>query len=616
MRIPPEKFDEIAQANDIVDVIASYTRVKKRGKSFLALCPFHPDKNPSLNISQQKQVYHCFACGASGNVFTFVQEYEKITFIEAAEKLAQRAGIELNLRKSSPDVTNEISRLYEINKLSARFYHNNLMNLSGWEKDFVWEYITKREIKNDTLKKFGLGYALKEWDTLLSHFSEEKVFTNEDIEKAGLIIKSEKGESHYYDRFRGRLIFPIFSENDKVIGFGARKLYDDDPGGKYINSPETRIYNKSRVLYGLNFSKEYIRSEDFVILVEGYLDVMTLFQAGICNVVASSGTALTTEQVQLISRYTKNVVVIYDADLAGIKAARRSIELILEAGLDLKVVTLPEGEDPDSLVREKGKVEFEKQINNGKSIINFISELYSKEGKLNSVEDKTEFVKEIINYISKIPDKIKRAFYAKEISKMYNLYESDVRDYLTDALKKNAKEKYPQSSVVLPKRKVEEKVYRDEKPSRLELDLLELFLNGDDVAIEYLSDNIDVRFIKNKAVLETVQIFLDEFHMEGKIDAYKAIDKSEDINIKALIGELSIPKHEISKSLRLDRNSLLLKAERKSTNYLKIANDVIKKFRINLLEEDIKKLIAEGKDVNKILELRREIEQIKKNNGK
>jgi DNA primase len=615
MRIPQEKFDEIAQANDIVDVIASYTQVKKRGKSFLALCPFHPDKNPSLNISQQKQVYHCFSCGASGNVFTFIQEYEKIPFMEAAEKLAMRAGIELNLRKSAPDTSNEISRLFEINKATARFYYNNLMNLSGYEKDFVWDYIKTRDLKIDTLKKFGIGYALKEWDSLLSYFSDEKTFSLDDVEKSGLILKSDK-KANYYDRFRGRLIFPIFSENDKVVGFGARKLYEDDPGGKYINSPETRIYSKSRILYGLNFSKEYIRSSDFVILVEGYLDVMTLVQAGINNVVASSGTALTTEQVQLISRYTKNVVVIYDADLAGIKAAKRSIELILEAGLDLKVVTLPEGEDPDSIVRTKGKAEFEKHLNTRKSFIEFLYTFYETEKNINTVEDKTEFVEEIMDYISKMTNKIMISFYIKDISKRFNIYESILIDYLKKARSKYIKEKYPKSSVVLPVRKSEEKKALSEKPSSLELELLEVFIHGDGAALDFLSENIDVRFIKNKAVLDTVQIFLEEYHTEGKIVAYKAIDKSEDINVQALIAELSIPKHEISKSSKLDKNSILVKAEKRSTNYLRIANDIINKFQVNLLEEDVRKLIAEGKDLNKILELRREIDKIKRSNGR
>jgi DNA primase len=535
--------------------------------------------------------------------------------MEAAEKLAMRAGIELNLRKSAPDTSNEISRLFEINKATARFYYNNLMNLSGYEKDFVWDYIKTRDLKIDTLKKFGIGYALKEWDSLLSYFSDEKTFSLDDVEKSGLILKSDK-KANYYDRFRGRLIFPIFSENDKVVGFGARKLYEDDPGGKYINSPETRIYSKSRILYGLNFSKEYIRSSDFVILVEGYLDVMTLVQAGINNVVASSGTALTTEQVQLISRYTKNVVVIYDADLAGIKAAKRSIELILEAGLDLKVVTLPEGEDPDSIVRTKGKAEFEKHLNTRKSFIEFLYTFYETEKNINTVEDKTEFVEEIMDYISKMTNKIMISFYIKDISKRFNIYESILIDYLKKARSKYIKEKYPKSSVVLPVRKSEEKKALSEKPSSLELELLEVFIHGDGAALDFLSENIDVRFIKNKAVLDTVQIFLEEYHTEGKIVAYKAIDKSEDINVQALIAELSIPKHEISKSSKLDKNSILVKAEKRSTNYLRIANDIINKFQVNLLEEDVRKLIAEGKDLNKILELRREIDKIKRSNGR
>jgi DNA primase len=489
------------------------------------------------------------------------------------------------------------------------------MNLSGYEKDFVWDYIKTRDLKIDTLKKFGIGYALKEWDSLLSYFSDEKTFSLDDVEKSGLILKSDK-KANYYDRFRGRLIFPIFSENDKVVGFGARKLYEDDPGGKYINSPETRIYSKSRILYGLNFSKEYIRSSDFVILVEGYLDVMTLVQAGINNVVASSGTALTTEQVQLISRYTKNVVVIYDADLAGIKAAKRSIELILEAGLDLKVVTLPEGEDPDSIVRTKGKAEFEKHLNTRKSFIEFLYTFYETEKNINTVEDKTEFVEEIMDYISKMTNKIMISFYIKDISKRFNIYESILIDYLKKARSKYIKEKYPKSSVVLPVRKSEEKKALSEKPSSLELELLEVFIHGDGAALDFLSENIDVRFIKNKAVLDTVQIFLEEYHTEGKIVAYKAIDKSEDINVQALIAELSIPKHEISKSSKLDKNSILVKAEKRSTNYLRIANDIINKFQVNLLEEDVRKLIAEGKDLNKILELRREIDKIKRSNGR
>ena len=390
MKIPQEKFDEIAQANDIVDVISEYIQVKKRGKSFLAVCPFHPDKNPSLHISQQKQVYHCFSCKSSGNVYTFVQNYEKITFMDAVQKLAQRAGIELRINSKDPDLSNELSKLFEINKAALKYFYRNLQNLSGGEKDFIFNYLDSRNIDTKMIEKFSIGYSHKSWDGLLNYFLEENIFTKSEIEKAGLLIKKENDENNFYDRFRGRLMFPIFSENDKVVGFGGRKLYEDDPGGKYINSPESRIYSKSKVLYGLNFAKEKIRYSDNVILVEGYMDLISLHKYGFENVVASSGTALTEDQVKLISRYTKNIFVLFDSDFAGIKAAKRGIEIILEAGLDLSVVTLPEGEDPDSFLNKYGKAEFEKYISSGKSLITFISELYEKDNKLATVNDKTD----------------------------------------------------------------------------------------------------------------------------------------------------------------------------------------------------------------------------------
>lgn len=610
MIIPQEKLDEIVQANDIVDVISSYTQVKRRGKAFLALCPFHPDKNPSLNISQQKQVYHCFACGASGNVFTFVMEYDKITFVEAAAKLAFRAGIELNIKSTTPDVSNEISRLFEINRLAARYYYDKLQNVSGYEKDFLQEYLKKREIKKDIQRKFGIGYAEKGWDSLLNHFKEENIFSEEDIEKAGLIIRNEKGK--YYDRFRGRLIFPIFSENDKVVGFGGRKLYEDDLGGKYINSPETRIYNKSRILYGLNFARESIRTNDYVLLVEGYMDLISLHHAEIQNVVASSGTALTVEQVQLISRYTKNVVMVYDADLAGIKATKRGIELMLEAGLDLTVVTLPEGEDPDSIIREKGKEKFDIFLNQRKSIIEFIGDLYKKENRLNTVQEKTEFVKEIIGYLSRISDKIKRAFFIKDIASKYGLYESDLRDELEKAVKVFKKEYFTKSSVVLPEKKVFKKQEK-KKIEQAEIGLLDILVNGDSLAIEYIENNLDIQFIQNETILKITTELLDEYMNEGKIDVSRIINTLEDVQAKALLGMVSTSKYEVSKSEKFaNNNSLLSKTERKNTDYLKFAKDVIKRFQINRLEKRKEELTKEGTRPNEIISINKEIKELQK----
>ncbi|MDQ3021047.1 MAG: DNA primase [Bacteroidota bacterium] len=588
MKIPQEKFDEIAQANDIIDVISSYVQVKKRGKSFLALCPFHPDKNPSLHISQEKQVYHCFSCKASGNVYSFVQNYEKITFIDAVQKLAQRAGIELRFNAKDPDLSNEISKLFEINKTAAKYFHSNIKKLSGNEKEFIYNYLDKRKIDSKLVDKFGIGYASKNWDNLLNYFSEENIFVNSDIGKAGLLIKKENDEN-FYDRFRGRLMFPIFNENDKVVGFGGRKLFEDDLGGKYINSPETKIYTKSKILYGLNFAKEKIRYFDYVILVEGYMDLISLYKNGIENVVASSGTALSEEQVKLISRYTKNIYVLFDSDFAGIKAARRGIEIILEAGLDLSVITLPDGEDPDSFMNKYGKEEFEKYVTQKKSVINFISEIYEKENKLESVNDKTDFIKEIINYIGKIPDKLKRALYIKEVSKMYSLYESDMRDELEKVVKENKTRAFPKSSVVIPEKKAsglnsEEKIYQPEK------DLLLLFIKGDEDAISFVENNLETRYIKSNLILQIIEHFLDEYINMGKVELTKVINNFESDDIKSLITEITMDKHEPSYFENATRDNWLNATTVQKFN-LTFAKIVIEKLKLRERKEE-RKLLA------------------------
>ena len=611
MNIPNEKFEEIAQANDIVDVISGYIDVKKKGKSFLAVCPFHPDKNPSLHISQQKQVYHCFSCKASGNVYTFIQNYEKITFIEAVEKLAARAGIELKKNLLKPDHANELTRLYEINKSAAKYFHKNLENLTGSEKEFVYNYLAKRKIEKQLITKFGIGYANKSWDGLLSYFREEDIFNNEDIEKSGLIIKSEKDENKYYDRFRGRIIFPIFNESDKVVGFGGRKLYEDDLGGKYINSPESKIYYKSKVLYGLNFAKEKIRYYDYVILVEGYMDIVSLAKSGIENTVASSGTALSEEQVKLISRYTKNICVLFDSDLAGIKAAKRGIEIILEAGLDLNVISLPEGEDPDSFINKNGKEEFEKYLNNKMTVIDFISGLYIKEGKFETVQDKSAFIKEIIGYIGKIPDKIVRAFYIKDIARKYSLYESDMRDELEKVLKENKIKSFPKSSVVLPERRLNIKKEIDQEIASVEMDLLELFINGNEEAISYLENNLEIDFIKNKEISKITEYFLDEYINHGKIELSKALNDIESEEAKIIVSKAAMNLHEVSQPENNSRDMLLTGVTGKKYN-LKFAKDLIKKFKVKELETQRSDMKGDTSMMNEIFEITKQINELKK----
>ncbi len=610
MRITTEKLNEITKANDIVDIISQYIPVKKKGKTFVALCPFHPDKNPSLYISQEKQVFFCFGCKIGGNVFKFVQEYEKLSFNEAVFKLAERVGIKINFRKGEIDVSNEFSKLYEINKIAAKYYYNNLLNSKGSEKDFLNEYFKVRKIKKNTIVKFGIGYASRGWNNLSSYFLENTDFTIEDLKLAGLVKVKEKG--NFYDTFRGRLIFPIFNEYDKIVGFGARKLFEDDEiEGKYINTQETRIYQKRQILYGLNFAKDSIRANDYVLIVEGYFDLISLSQAGITNVVATSGTALTIDQLKLLSRYTQNIILTFDADLAGIKASKSGIQLILELGMNLNVITLPEGQDPDSYINIYGKEEFENLINKKVSFIDFVTNIYKKENKLNTPEEKAEFIKEIISFIVRIPDKIKRAFYIKEISNKYGLYESDLRDELEQSTKTHRREisiKYSSSDNLSVSSKNTKKGSQIQK---IESDLIELFINGSPEAIEYLVYNVELDFIENEIVYNIISKFLDEFINEGNIDIAKISNELDDEIAKQIISEKSIPRYFFSENEETDNHTLIYSVTKKNVDYLKAAKDIIKKFKIDRLRKEIEELKKEGK-YEKIRQKQIEIKEIQK----
>lgn len=602
--IPQEKIEEILKATDIVEVISEYIDVRKRGESFLALCPFHPDKTPSLSISQKKQVYHCFGCGASGNVFTFIMEFKKKSFYEAVKELADRIGIKIPTTQLKSGLQDEITKLYEINRKSAIFFHNNLMNLAGEEKKYVWNYLKNRNIQTKYITRLGLGYASRNWDSLLNHFEEEE-FSKEDLLLAGLIIEKEDKKG-YYDRFRGRLIFPIFNEAGKVVGFGGRSLYEEDKQAKYINSPESKIYLKRKILYGLNFAIDSIRTQDFVILVEGYMDFFSLFQGGITNVVATSGTSLTREQVLLLSRYTKNIVVVYDSDVAGIKAAKRSIDLILEHDLNLDIVSLPESEDPDSIIRKEGIDGFLKYLSQKKNVIDFIRSLYEKENKLATVNDKTQFVKDIIEYIAKIPTPIKRIFYIRELAKELKIYESVLYDELNAVMKREGKYVSTQQkpiSINNLKKNQPKKVY-----SKAEEELISVMLEADSETLEYLEKELDINLISNKIIQETVTLLLETYFDYNDIDAAIAITKTTNEEVKSLITRWSNPKYEANKLEGKNEKSLYRHLPRR--NLKKAAREIITHLKIAFLENQVDKLIASGEEPHKVFELKKEINSL------
>lgn len=349
--IPEDVIDQIRQATDIVQIIGQYLRLKKRGRSnWVAVCPFHTEKTASFNVNVDRQIYHCFGCGKGGNVFTFLMEHEKLSFVDAVRILAKKANIAIPEDRQSDHRREELERLSYANHTAMEFFQKTLHS-SAYSR-ILDDYLRgRRQITDESITALGLGLAGSDWDGLIK-YANSKDISNDDLVKAGLALKSET-KGNYFDRFRHRLMIPIFNLSGKPIAFGGRTLKKGEPA-KYINSPETPLYSKSNVLYGLNWAREAIRDTGRALVVEGYFDVISLRQAGIENVVASSGTAFTPQQARLLSRFADEVLLFFDADSAGQRAALRSVDVLYDAGMEVRVVTAPEGEDPDSIARADG----------------------------------------------------------------------------------------------------------------------------------------------------------------------------------------------------------------------------------------------------------------------
>lgn len=552
MRIPESKIEEVRRASDIVDVIAGYVRLKKRGKNFLGLCPFHTEKTPSFNVSPERQMYHCFGCGVGGNVFTFVMEYEKVSFVEAVRTLAERAGIALPQEQAEQkEQETEAEALYTICRAAARMFYENMTTTV--EGQLAREYFRHRGFTEETIRTFGLGYSLNGWENMLKLAEREK-FPLELVEKAGLIIKREDG-SGYYDRFRGRVMFPIFSVTGRVIGFGARKVREDDPiPGKYINSPETPIYIKSKSLYGIHQAKDALREKEFAILVEGYADLLSVYQAGFKNVVASSGTALTEEQINLIGRYAKRITLVYDADSAGSKAALRGVDLIMEQGLDVRIAQLPEGEDPDSFVKKHGAPAFEKLIDGAVSFIDFKAGMFRAEGKFDTPEGQAEAVRSIVESIAKVKDELKRSFYIKHVAERYGVYESTLYRELEKLLgrERSREAMQRQREAPLPIAQADP-ASPPKAPGRTadipaaERDVLKLMLEHGDPMVRYVFSHLRLDHFSHPLVLHALQKILVLVEKAEAWDVNTLIDTAESEEVRRFIADVTFSRYEISK---------------------------------------------------------------------
>jgi DNA primase len=601
MRIPDTKIEEIRNTADIVDIISAYVQLKKRGKNYFGVCPFHQEKTPSFAVNEEKQIYHCFGCGAGGDVFKFLMEYKSISFIEAVQEIAEQLGIKIEYDQNiSVEKQNEQETYYDINLRAAKYFSDNLLkNIAG---EYARDYLTGRKLTEKTMRNFGLGFALPGWDNFVK-FAKENDIDLRNTTTLGLTDKKDNGE--YYDKYRNRIIFPIFSTNGRIIAFGGRILDDSEQAAKYLNSPESIIYHKKRSLYGLYHAKDEIRKLDKVILVEGYMDVIALYQGGVKNVVAASGTSLTEEQAQLLSRFTKNVVLLFDADAAGIKAALRGIEILLKQDFEVKITTLPEGEDPDSFINKYGKDDFNEQILKAQNFLEYQTTQFQEAGMFDDPVKQAEAIREMVKSAALVVDELKRNLLIKMIAKKFGLREKLIESELI---------KYIAQTNRQQKRSEEIKARKNGngQPDKLkentqERDLIKLLFSGEQHVMEKIINFIQPDEFTNPIYKRLAEIIYNCYDHGIKSPA-SIIDKIEDESLKRFTLSFAISEESISKrwdevhhdgGIKIDLN--------------KYVDDILKRYKLQKINEQIKETnakISELSDEAEQIELMKEIKEL------
>ena len=419
MRYSEEVIEEVRMKNDIVDVISGYVKLQKKGSNYFGLCPFHNEKSPSFSVSPAKQMYYCFGCGAGGNVLTFIMEYENYSFSEALKVLADRSGVKLPVAEYSKEAREQEdlrSTLLEVNKLAASYFYYQLKNPQG---EAGYRYLRDRQLSDETITRFGLGYSNKTSDDLYRYL-KGKGYDDGLLKQSGLVTIEERGT---YDKFWNRVMFPIMDVNNRVIGFGGRVMGAGEP--KYLNSPETKLFDKSRNLYGLNYAR--LSREKYILICEGYMDVIAMHQAGFTNAVASLGTAFTTQHAQLLKRYTDKVVLTYDSDGAGVKAALRAIPILKEAGISIRVLNMQPYKDPDEFIKNLGAEEFRQRIEEARNSFLFEIDVLKKNYKMDDPEQKTEFYNQVARKLLEFPEALERENYLEAVSREYFINYEDLK---------------------------------------------------------------------------------------------------------------------------------------------------------------------------------------------
>lgn len=474
LRIPDEIIQKIKNENDVVDIVSEVVRLKRSGRNYMGLCPFHKEKSPSFSVSSDKQIYKCFGCGEAGNVFTFLMKYRNMDFIEAVKYLADRANITIEYNDDKTRAYEEQKkRLYKLNVEAARFFYSNLVKNKKAQK-----YFTARGISVSTMKRFGLGFAPDSWHSLLDGL-KRKGYTELDMLNLGLIIKSEKG--NMYDRFRNRIMFPVFDYSGRVIGFGGRVLDDSKP--KYLNSPESLIFQKGINLYGLNFALKN-KSNRIFIIVEGYMDCISLHQYGITNVVASLGTALTERQAKLLRRYADKIIMAYDADGAGQAATIRGMEILRKEGLDVRIMSMPSGKDPDEFIRANGKEAFLRIADKAMSLIDYKIKKAAEGVNFNDSQEVIKYIKKATEVLAEL-NPVEKDVYIKRMSQETGVKEQAIYDLLKGQLNNSSKEASNMNTMPT----FGQKLYVEPAHVKAERNLLKL-MTIDDECYKYIIENL------------------------------------------------------------------------------------------------------------------------------
>lgn len=419
-RIEDEKINQIREAVDIVDLIGEYVQLKKQGRNYFGLCPFHGENSPSFSVSTEKQIFHCFGCGAGGNIFTFLMDIEGYSFVESAKVLAEKGNVplevEINKDSKRSNMPAGAQQMVEAHDLLRKFYHHLLVNTK--EGQDALEYLLKRGFTEETIEKFQIGYSLDSWD-FVSKFLLKRGFPEEYMEQAGLIIFREKDES-YFDRFRNRVMFPIMDHQGNTIAFSGRAMGDDEP--KYLNSPETPIFNKSKTLYNFHHARPHIRKKEQAVIFEGFADCISAVGAGVENAVATMGTALTDQHIQLLKRNTDQILICYDSDSAGLNAANRAVNMLQDHEFSVKVALMPDNLDPDDYIKEFGEKSFVSEVIGASLTYMAFKMHYLRRGKnVNNEGDRIQYIEEVLKEISRLPNAVERDHYLRQLSSEFSL---------------------------------------------------------------------------------------------------------------------------------------------------------------------------------------------------